>query len=331
MSESGPSTAEMSPEEFDARIKTILRGMGACSGPAQQLAYLQNELRKVPQADMPAIVTAVLAPRLDKELAVKPKPDLTDSFIILLISAAITIFLFWISSQYLGQENFARLPDWIVGTYKGIWSSVAAGGVGIGAALFKAFTNRGRPQPHYLLYIGATTGCLLIPIALIVALPAIFPQLQGRKQMQPPAGVARITLGATGSTDFDLEAEPQTVPVTYILRGSFTVDEGTLKGHLASGKVKVAEELPKSFPEAITRISFRTCYLGSVNGVEQMMIYPENPKARDSIEVNLALTAGASYDLSPGDFAFDLPGAKSLDRAWLCAALWNGIGYFPAQ
>jgi len=155
--------------------------------------------------------------------------------------------------------------------------------------------------------------------------------VQGRKQLQPPSGVARINVRSAASTEFDLEAQPQTVPVTYILKGSFTVENGTLKGHLASGKVDVAKELPKGFPESISRISFRACYLGLINGGDQMMAYPENPKSRDSVDVNIAMTPGASYNLAPNDFAFELPNEKNLDRAWLCAALWNGIGYFPAQ
>ena len=256
---------------------------------------------------------------------------MTSSLIVLLISAAITIFVFWISSQYLGQENFTKLPDWIVGTYKGIWSSVATGTAGIGLALVKAFTSRGQPQPNYLKYIGLTTICMLVPIGFMIAAPVIFPQLQGRKQLQPPSGVARINTRSSSLTEFDLENQPQTVPVKYILRGSFTVEGRTVKGHLISGKITAAADLPKGFPVAITRISFRACYLGPINGVDQMDVFPDNPKSRDSIEVNLALTPGAAYDLSPADFAFDLPEGKNFDRAWLCGALWNGPGYFPAQ
>jgi hypothetical protein len=325
------SSTGFGPKEVDAEARRISQGMDGCAGPAQQLAYLQLELAKFSEERRGVILTQIFARKLDRESDVDPKPDLTDSLIILLISAAITIFIFWISSQYLGQENFQRLPDWIVGTYKGIWSSVATGAVGIGAALLKAFTSKGRRPPHYLKYIGITTACLLVVIGAIVAVPAVFPQVQGRKQMQPPTGVARIVVNSTASTDFDLEAQPQPVPVTYVLKGSFSVTSGTLKGRLASGKVSVAKQLPSGFPEAISRISFRVCYLTSVNGVDQMIAYPDNPKSRDSIDVNLALTPGASYDLGPADFAFDLPGGKGMDRSWLCAALWNGVGYFPAQ
>jgi hypothetical protein len=62
-----------------------------------------------------------------------------------------------------------------------------------------------------------------------------------------------------------------------------------------------------------------------------MDAYPDNPKSRDSLDLNLPLIAGASYDLPEGDFSFDLPTDGRLDRAWLCAGLYDGSGYFPAQ
>jgi hypothetical protein len=325
------SAAGFEPDDIYAEARRISEAMERSGGSAQKLAYLQQELAKFSKERREVILTAIFARRLDRESEVDPKPDLTDSLIILLISAAITIFIFWISSQYLGQENFQRLPEWIIGTYKGIWSSVATGAVGIGAALLKAFTNRGRRPPHYLKYIGTTTACLLFVVGAIVAAPAVFPQIQGRKRMQPPTGVARIAVNSTAAVDFDLEAQPQTVPLTYVLKGTFSVASGILKGHLASGRVTVAKELPEGFPEAISRISFRACYLTPVNGMDQMIAYPDNPKSRDSIDVNLPLTPNASYDLTPADFAFELPDGKSMDRSWLCAALWNGVGYFPAQ
>jgi hypothetical protein len=329
-----PGSDDWGPEKLDAEANRIVAGMLRFSEAREKLQYFRDELAAIPEPSFrSAVETLVLARESIMTLQEKgeTKPDLTSSLIIILISAAITIFIFWISSQYLGQENFARLPDWIVGTYKGIWSSAITGTAGIGLALVKAFTSRGRPQPHYLKYIGITTACFLLPIAIIVVVPVFLPQIQQRKQMQPPPGVARIDAASSASVDFDLESQPQTVPVTYVLKGSFKIENGkTLKGHLASGKVKVAKELPKGFPEFITRISFRACYLAPINGVDQMDAYPQNPKSRDSLDVNLALNAGASYELPEGDFAFELP-ENNLTRAWLCGALWNGIGYFPAQ
>ena len=103
----------------------------------------------------------------------------------------------------------------------------------------------------------------------------------------------------------------------------------TVRGHLSDGRFTLAKEIPRNFPDSVSRISFRVCYLHAVNGNDQTDVFPDNPKSRDSIDVNLALVAGASYILPKRDFAFDLPSDKRLfERAWLCAALYSGSGYF---
>src|ERR1700704_6654091 len=84
-------------------------------------------------------------------------PDLMSTLIILLISAAITIFMFWISTQFLGLETFERLPDFITGTYKGFWTSAVTGTAGVGLAIVKSLIDRGANQPNYLKQIAITT------------------------------------------------------------------------------------------------------------------------------------------------------------------------------
>jgi len=130
-----------------------------------------------------------------------PKPDLTETLIILLISAAMTMFVFWISSQYLGRENFSRLPDWISGPYKLIWTSATTGVVGVGLAIVKAFRTKSKSHPDYLKYVGITTSCMLVPIFVIIG----FGQLQniGLASLPLPIGVTRIKLDRR-KTDFEL-------------------------------------------------------------------------------------------------------------------------------
>src|SRR5947207_169112 len=109
---SDPGAPKRSPEELDAEVNRILAGMLRIPGGKEKLAYFKGELGKISELSYrSAAETLVLARESIMELQQKhddPRPDLTASLIILLISAAITIFLFWISSQYLGQENFTR-------------------------------------------------------------------------------------------------------------------------------------------------------------------------------------------------------------------------------
>ena len=85
-------------------------------------------------------------------LASKPKghvtPDLISTALILLLSAAITIFFFWISSQFLGIDHFQKLPRFITGAFSGVWSAVVSGTAGIGLAIIRTVTYRNRPQPR---------------------------------------------------------------------------------------------------------------------------------------------------------------------------------------
>ena len=189
--------------------------------------------------------------RAPSERTPSPKPDLMASLIVLFISAAINIFVFWISSQYLGKENFQRLPDWIIGTYRGVWSSVAVGGAGIGLAIVRAFTHRREPSPNYLFYIGVTSAAILLPVAVLIAIPFLAPQLRGHV-MQVPSGASRIDGTGQPSAEFDLENSPNWAPVTYvsyILRGTYSVTANTVRGHLSDGRFTLAKEIPRNFPD----------------------------------------------------------------------------------
>lgn len=259
----------------------------------------------------------------------KSTPDLAETFIILLISAAISIFLLWVSAQSLGRETFSHLPDWIVGTYKGIWTSVGAGAAGVGLAIAKAFNSKSRSHPHYLKYIGVTTACILVPIALVAAVPYIFPQISGQQPLPTPAGVTLIKVNGQ-KTDFDLENYVPGSPVTINLKGSFTAVDGILKGHLDSGKIKA---LITAVPAVhVNSVSFLVCYLYQANGYDQSFYYPPTPRSPQMINLDFTISQDASVEVPGGDFSFPLPAKKFLDRAWLCAALLNTPGFsYPAQ
>jgi Na+/glutamate symporter len=69
-------------------------------------------------------------------------PDLPEVFIILLISVGVVIFVFWISTQFLGASTFQNLPPWLMAVFKNVWAAVGTGATGIALALLKAFTTR---------------------------------------------------------------------------------------------------------------------------------------------------------------------------------------------
>jgi len=253
-------------------------------------------------------------------------PDLPEVFIILLISAAVVIFLFWISTQFLGAATFQNLPSWLTAVFRKVWAAVGAGATGIGLALLKAFTSRGQPQPDYFKYISLSVGGFLIIIFVLIKISS--PKPMG--PYPPPPNTSAIDYNKAGDTEFDLE-NPSTIPLLYRLQGSFTVRNGILTGHLASGKLGVPHILPELFPHAITRISFRACYNDPTAPETVRNIFPPTPKAHDSLDVNLSLKPDATYTLQPADFTFELPPRNHVSAAWLCAALSNDVGYFPAE
>jgi uncharacterized membrane protein YidH (DUF202 family) len=108
---------------------------------------------------------------------------LVDSLIIILISAALVIFLLWVTSRTLGVNAFENLPPWLENAYKDIWTPIASGATGIGLAVFKMLTRKKEePRHNYLVLIGIATVIMLV---LIFLLPALFRRRGGYPQTEP--------------------------------------------------------------------------------------------------------------------------------------------------
>ncbi len=131
----------------------------------------------------------------------KVTPDLTSSLVVLLVSTAIVIFIFWIASQFLQVPSFQKLPDFISGTYKGFWSTAVTGGAGIGLAIVRAFTHRNEPHPDYLNLILKVTAVLLAAVILIIFLPAMAPKPGPVQQPAPTPGSSGGGLPLPAPTD----------------------------------------------------------------------------------------------------------------------------------
>jgi hypothetical protein len=117
-----------------------------------------------------AIEQLAWTPAVSEDPPSKPAhAGFVDTLIIILVSAAIVIFLLWAASQATGLTLFEHLPSWLQDSYKAIWTSVAAGTAGFGLAVFKFLTRKENDRhPNYLLLIGITTGCLLVAIFLLL-------------------------------------------------------------------------------------------------------------------------------------------------------------------
>jgi len=261
-----------------------------------------------------------------------PAPDFLDSIIIVLVAAALVIFLLWATSRTMGIAAFESLPDWLQKSYNAIWTSVAAGATGIGLAIVKVLTRkRDDPHPNYLLWIGITTVTLLV---LIFFMPKLFSQsrrsveIQNRTILSPPADVVLIKMNGK-KTDFALENFVPNSAVTFILKGWVIAQNGVAKGHLDSGKIKVSSvPLPTIH---MNRIAFGACF--QIEGNDRANFFPPTSRNSQSIDVDFALAPGSSFDVPSGDFSFPLPDRPALEQCWLCASLITPDtgGSFPAH
>ena len=98
-------------------------------------------------------------------------PDLIDAFIVVVVAAAIDIFIFAMATQFINNPAFQKLPYFITDAYTAMWTSVVAGGAGIGAAVVKAFTRKpGVQTPNYVIYVISTAilfAFIIIAIAYV--------------------------------------------------------------------------------------------------------------------------------------------------------------------
>jgi hypothetical protein len=101
-------------------------------------------------------------------------PGFLDSIIIILVAAALVLFLLWATSRTQHITAFEQLPDWLKDSYHAVWTSAASGATGIGLAIVRVFTRKPEdPRPNYLLWIMVVTVFVLI---LIFFLPRVFAQ-----------------------------------------------------------------------------------------------------------------------------------------------------------
>jgi len=103
-------------------------------------------------------------------------PGFLDSSIILLMSAALVLFLLWTTSRTIGVDSFENLPSWLSRSSNAIWTSFVSGSLGICLVFAKAKLHRYDSHSNYLVLIAITTVIMLV---LIYVLPLVFNRNRG--------------------------------------------------------------------------------------------------------------------------------------------------------
>lgn len=267
--------------------------------------------------------------RHDGGVGASPRADLVDIFIVLLLASALDIFVFTIATQFIGNSAFLTLPSFLTDAYSSIWASVASGAAGIGLVVVKSLSASRPEKPNYILLVLLTAAALL---AAIIAIAIAARWLNPRPFLQPPPGVALIdpSKNSAAPQPFEFVSLPGST-VAHRLKGSYSVKNREVSGAMTAGVVVPTEAFNPAFPQSVTKLTFRACYIHPVYGSDQMDVFPVLGKSDNSVDLKIPLEKNHSYKLPPMSFSFQLPVDARPNRTWLCAAIENSLGYMPAQ
>jgi len=258
----------------------------------------------------------------------RPPPDLIDVFIILLLSAAIDIFIFTIATQAMGRDSFQHLPDFLMNTYSSVWTSVASGAAGIGLVIVKSL---GTPKENRLNYMALVLMTAIGLLAGIFAIALATKWMNSAPVPFPPQGVSMIDIGRDYTDVFDFESLPG-AETSFRIKGIYSVKGRNVVGHMTEGFFRTSDNFHLLFPMSLTKLSFRSCYIHPISfGTYQMDAYPFVGKSSNSEGIGKTLDKNRTYQFAPMDFSFQLADDAKRNLTWLCAAIENSAGYFPAQ
>jgi hypothetical protein len=257
----------------------------------------------------------------------EPQLTLIDTAIVLLISVGLLIFIFWLATTFAGAAAFNQLPAFIQNPFQAIWSSVITGGTGIGIAIVRSVTARGRPTPNYLRQILLATGMMLV---VIIAISYLARPRGPIMQLASDLTFVDPYSDTKAPVDFTLAGKPGFGPQdSYQVKGSYEIKSGVLFVHMTGGIFKLTPGF-KIKPEKLTYVSVGLCYVvKQENGGESWMAYPPVSPAKGGRDLNLTFVDDQpvqlpALELKVRGIPSDLPKKKT----WLCAQLWTDLGGF---
>jgi hypothetical protein len=135
-----------------------------------------------------------------EEIRSEPKPNLIDVIIILVICSAIGLFVFWLATRSMDRSTFDQLPEWLKGSFGGIFS-VLTGSAGIGAAVVHELRRPPNTSPNYLKLIGwclVALFAMILVVILIVRFLIPAPLPTPSPTPSPPPKTFKICFGGGG-------------------------------------------------------------------------------------------------------------------------------------
>lgn len=260
------------------------------------------------------------------------RPDFIDTLIIIFVSAAAIIFIFWISSQTLNLENFITVPEFIRDSFKAIWSSIAAGATGIGLAAYKAFTRTAsQPRPNYLLLIGATTLSILI---LIFVMLLFLQSLGTRFHFSPPSDTDLLEVDSPTAISHALNLKADPLGNTYYqMTGHYSIKGRAIEGTVEKAMVEIDKSKTPFLPMHYQNLQVMVCYVDRSQGNEFLNGFPNGmtPQWANSTRIDVDSSPGLKQDLPGFNFKLTIPDYIKSRKLWLCSALGFPGGYVPGH
>src|SRR5208282_1758098 len=130
-------------------------------------------------------------------------PGFLDSSIILLMSAALVLFLLWTTSRTIGVDSFENLPSWLSRSSNAIWTSFVSGSLGIScvAAAVVFFSKKNGTAGTMLL----AAGMILVLISQGLQVGPWVIKLVQPSQVLPPQALVEDQQAATKELSDQIE------------------------------------------------------------------------------------------------------------------------------
>ncbi|CDZ59601.1 hypothetical protein [Neorhizobium galegae] len=260
------------------------------------------------------------------------RPDIIDVFIIILLAAAVDIFIFWMATQFIANPVFQTLPDFVTGALSGVWTSIATGTAGIGLVLVKYLATARAERPNYFVYVAGTAAGLFVLI-LLLAVTSIF--VSGLKEgahpprPPPPSGAFLLNIPSDGSGQI-INQENGNQWFSYSYQGTIALKDGVLKGTLKPSSFKTSERFQPLPGQTLNAMAVKFCRWVWTGGNWSVDWSPTHNGVKNSIPINVPLKDKLTLNLPNLDFEVPVPPGAERDQSWLCLRLdFNGGGYFP--
>lgn len=257
-------------------------------------------------------------------------PSLTDALIIVFISAALVLFLFWLATVLGNVPILETLPDFITGSFKSVWASATSATAGIGLAIYRALTSNRQERPHYLVWILITSAVF---VAIIYGLTQWLHK-QGFKKIELPSDLHSLSTNketkrptVSSIQSFYLVSYP-IFGVRYKIEGIYSIQGNQITGKVVQGYAELNPTSAPMDPSAgrLTLVSVNLCHVQIFVNKEGMQITPSPNNTNNSVDTDLKLIPGVRKNLPEFNFRINLPEGKISNKIWLCGQVFNMYG-----